>query len=204
MLPFLTNLPPGAADVALERVRQLLVASDEILGVLADSGGAEAIETVYWFNPLDNRNGPICQVGLNPAGPDVDGPLGFSQQDMAVLVRLRFRYTGNWSPAHRGAAIPLVFASVEGVEPVNPVPVPRTLASWSAAVIRALRVDQKLSVIRDGVEQQLAESVVYGPHAFGVEPVTEGAEFQWYNADTAVTYKLMTDFRTGSLWNLRG
>lgn len=202
-LDFLQSLPPGGADVALERVRQLLVASDEILEVLAPQG-ALAIETVSWFNPLDERNGPFVQVGLQPSGPDLDGPLAYSEQTIAVLIRLRFRYTGNWNAAHFGTPIPLEFSSTGGI-PVNAVPVPRTMASWSDAVFRALRADEKLRFRLDGVELSAARTATYGPHAFGVEPALESGEpGGWYNADSTVTYTLMKDFRTGALWNLRG
>jgi hypothetical protein len=210
-LPFLAHLPPAGADVALERVRQLLAASEECQGVV--TGGAagvdpwERFEVVYWFNPLDNRDGPLCLVGLQPAGPDVDAPFGYSEQQLAVLIRLRFRWSGNWDAAHRGPAIPLVFESGVADSPVNPVPVPRTLAAWDAAVIRALRAPAaaKLQITVDGRQLPLARTVQFGPRAFGVEAdLAPDGSAVWYNADTVVTYQLMSDFRTGALWNLRG
>jgi hypothetical protein len=201
-LPFLSHLPPAGADVALERVRGLLCASDEILGCLGGAPRAlDAIETVYWFNPLDARAGPVCMVGLQASAPDLDGPLAYSEVTVPVLIRLRFRWSGNWAAAHRGHPIPMQFATTAAA-PVNPVPVARTLASWSAAVMRALRADPKLTIYVDGVQLPMASRSEFGPHAFGVEPDGDGGE--WYNADTVATYTLMKDFRDGSLWHLRG
>jgi hypothetical protein len=80
--------------------------------------------------------------------------------------------------------------------------VARTLASWSAAVMRALRADPKLTIYVDGAQLPMATRSEFGPHAFAAEPDGDGGE--WYNADTVATYTLMSDFRDGSLWHLRG
>lgn len=206
-LPFLQHLPPAGADVALERVRQLLAVSEECQGVV--TGGVSGVdpfsrfETVLFFNPLDNRDGPVCQVGLQPAGPDVDGPYGYSEQQLAVLVRLRFRWDAGFPAAHSGVAVPLVFATTDSA-PVNAVPVPRTLVAWDAAVLRALRADPKLTILVDGAQLHLARTVQFGPRAFGIEPdIAPDGSAVWYNADTVITYQLMSDFRTGALWHLR-
>jgi hypothetical protein len=207
VLPFFAHLPPSGADVALERVRQLLATSEECQGVVTggatDVNPAERFEVVDWFNPLDNRGGPICQVGLQPAGPDRDGPWGYSETTLAVLVRLRFRWSDNWPAVYSGVPVPLQFETGAGA-PVNAVPVARGIGAWDAAVIRALRADPKLLVTVDGVQLALARSAEYGPRAFGVtaDPSPDGSEV-WYNADTVVTYTLMSDFRTGALWHLR-